>query len=90
MDVRRFSKHRPEPLEQQPESGLAQRGGSGAPAEPSGGGVERGAKGTAVETAPRLVIEILGGDLHPWDRVLRPLYSVSPRPQRTRLSVANS
>jgi len=57
MTVRRFSEHGSEPMEQQPENGLALASG---PGELLGGVVEDGPGGAALEAAPRLVIELRG------------------------------
>lgn len=61
MAVRHFAEHRSELLEQQPENRLTLAFG---PVPALGGVVEDGVGGAAVEAAPRLVIEFVGGELH--------------------------
>ena len=58
---RRLSGHYSEPVEQQPENGLALASG---PAPALGVVVEDGAGGAAIETATELMIEFMGGEFH--------------------------
>ena len=67
--IRRFPDYRSELGEQQPENGLALAFG---PAQSLGVVIKDGASGAAFETAPRTVIEIVGGDFHRQDKIIRP------------------